>query len=211
MIVTNFPRPLASALLATGLAVLVILVTGCATVAPGTAASGPAAPAEARAAIDLKGRLSLRYQDNGKDEAVHGNFEWRQRPDRTGLTLLSPLGQIQAVIDIAPGVATLTRAGQPPQSAPDVDALLRDTLGWPLPVSGLRDWLQGSVVDAGGSTVRADPRSDAPIATRDGWQVRYVSWSEGDAPHPKRIDLSRHTEQAGQVEVRIVIDEWSGP
>lgn len=195
--------------------VLPLLLAGCATVnAPApdvsSADARQASPRSYRDAIELGGRLSVRYQENGRDQAMHGSFGWMQTSDRTIVTLLSPLGQTIATIDITPNLATLTQAGQAPRTAPDVDALTTAALGWPLPVSGLRDWLQGFAPDAEGRHVIASPQSGASsVATPDGWRIHYASWQDDVAPaHPKRIDLERSTVQAGDVAIRIVIDTW---
>lgn len=41
----------------------------------------------------VKGRFSIHYQADGKEESLHGGFDWKQAPDYTVITLLSPLGQ----------------------------------------------------------------------------------------------------------------------
>lgn len=194
---------------------LPLLLAGCATInapAPGApSASAQQAPPRAyHETIDLGGRLSVRYQENDRDQALHGSFTWMQRPGRTIVTLLSPLGQTIATIDITPNLATLTQAGQAPRTAPDVDALTASALGWPLPVSGLRDWLQGFAPDAEGRHAIASPQSgESSVTTPDGWRIHYASWQEDATPsHPKRIDLERNTVQAGDVAIRIVIDTW---
>lgn len=177
----------------------------------------PAAPAADQAVrpyfqtIDLDGRLSVHYQRNGKDEAVHGSFSWAQSPERTRVTLLSPLGQIIAIIDIDAGGATMRQANQPMRSAADADALAAETLGWPLPVAGLRQWLQGFGTDTSRRRFVAMPGSTAAFATQDGWRIRYADWEADTASmRPKRIDLQRSTTQAGEVSIRIVIDSWQG-
>lgn len=160
--------------------------------------------------VSLDGRLSVRYQDNGREEALHGNFSWLQTPERINLTLFSPLGQTLAVIEVNRLGATLTQAGQSARSASDVDALVADTLGWPLPVAGLRNWLQGFAIDSAGKDFVASPQANE-VQTRDGWLIRYASWQEGrpsDTAMPRRIDLQRSTVQAGLVSIRIVIDAW---
>jgi outer membrane lipoprotein LolB len=194
---------------------LPLLLGACASLSPpGAPQAASALPARYSETIDLKGRLSLRYERNGKEEAMHGNFEWSQTPRRIALTMLSPLGQTLATVEITPDSATLTQANQPPRTAPDADALIADTLGWPLPVSGLRDWLQGFAFDAAGKRVAATRQTGDTITTRDGWHLHYVSWEDAASPpqpgaaRPKRIDIERYTAQAGQVSVRIVIDEW---
>lgn len=187
-----------------------LFVAGCAGIS-----TSPQAPASAgvirsyQQAIDITGRMSVRYQQYGRDEALHGSFEWQQRPGRTQLTLSSPLGQTIAQIAILPDGATLTRSNQPPLAAADADALTAEALGWPLPVSGLRDWLQGHLTDRSGRKMVATPQDEnTDIETADGWRIRYAAWDTSAAPRPRRIDLSRSTEQAGEVALRLVIDSY---
>jgi len=190
-----------------------LLMAGCAELAPQKEqAPGDAIQAVNRhysEAIDLDGRLSVQYQQNGQDQALHGSFRWRQTAEHTSVTLMSPLGQILAVIEVDPGSATLTQSGQAPRVAHDVDQLAAQSLGWPLPVAGLRSWLQGFGTDARGKRIIATPATKA-FTSSDGWNIEYVSWDESDPAqvHPKRIDLQRDTEQAGNVKMRIVIDRW---
>lgn len=191
-----------------------LLLSGCASLAPQSEnasieATQSAANRYYHEAIDLDGRLSVQYQRNNEDEALHGSFTWRQTAQHNTITLLSPLGQTIATIAVEPGTATLTQSGKAPRTAADVDELAAQSLGWPLPVSGLRNWLQGFAVDADGKPFTATSDSSA-VTTADGWQIRYVTWDENDPAHihPKRIDLERQTEQAGKVAIRIVIDNW---
>ena len=191
------------------LVVWVALASGCASLAP-SAQITPAKTRTAANSIEIAGRLSVRYQNNGKDEALHGSFTWSQHGGQTLVTLLSPLGQTLATIKTSPDGASLQQAGRPVQRATDADALAADALGWPLPVAGLRDWLQGIAVDVSGKRISAAPERTTAITTADGWQLLYPAW-EGTAPaavRPRRIDLSRYTPQAGEVAIRIVIDSW---
>lgn len=190
-----------------------LLVAGCAGVPPGGTPARQALPARTfHDTIDLGGRLSIRYQQNGKDESLHGSFVWTQTGGHTLVTLLSPLGQTIATIDVTPAASTLVQAGQAPRMAADVDALVTSAIGWPLPIAGLRQWLQGFAIDVNGRRIVATPQSADTITTSDGWRIRYAGWQDGDASsaqdRPKRIDLERFTAQAGDVSIRIVIDRW---
>ncbi|GAA4022882.1 lipoprotein insertase outer membrane protein LolB [Actimicrobium antarcticum] len=186
-------------------------LTSCASLAPPPSLPSPATTVRPVTSIELGGRLSVRYQNNGKEEAVHGSFSWSQRAGNTLVTLRSPLGQTLATITIGPAESTLSQAGQPTRTAADPDALATEALGWPLPLAGLRDWLQGQATNVAGERVTASSTSTTPIVTNDGWQLQYVSWEASDPAlpaRPKRIDLSRTTPQAGDVGLRIVIDSW---
>lgn len=188
---------------------LPIFLAACAGLPPAAPTMPESSVARAyQQSVDISGRMSVRYHSNGRDEALHGSFEWRQRPDNTQLTLLSPLGQTLAQIMVTPDGATLTQAGQPPLSAADADGLASQALGWPLPVAGLRDWLQGMVTVPGGKRVALAPGNDGDIVSADGWRLRFPAWEDGDPARPRRIDLARSTEQAGDVALRLVIDSF---
>ncbi len=183
-----------------------LLAGGCSTTPP----SPPSGLARSyHEAIKLSGRLSVQYQQNGKPQSMQGKFSWMQNSETTQIALLSPLGQTMAKIVIAPGQASLQQAGEPPQLAADINALSTQMLGWPLPVAGLRNWLQGFAIDDTGKRLTAMPDALSSFGS-DGWQVRYVSWQgDADAPaYPRRIDMERATPEAGAIALRIVIDNW---
>ena len=155
--------------------------------------------------ISLTGRLSVNYQQYGKAQAMQGKFSWDQHKDSTHIALFSPLGQTIAQIAITPNQATLKQTGAPVRVASDINALTLDALGWPIPVAGLRDWLQGFNRDERG--VR--PVSTSALRSAD-WQINYVSWQgESDTTvYPKRIDLKHVSAKAGEIGLKIVIDSW---
>ena len=196
----------------TGACTLALALAACAGLPP---ASTTSARTQATAAqrvysetIEMAGRLSVRYQKNDKEEALHGSFTWSQTPQRTLVTLLSPLGQTIASIEVRPGSSTLIQAGKAPLTASDVDALAAEAFGWTLPVSGLRNWLQGFAIDSTKQPFVATPQNaNSTVVTPDGWRIQYLGWEEGNLPAmPKRIDLQRSTAEAGEVAIRIFID-----
>ncbi|WP_211462607.1 outer membrane lipoprotein LolB [Collimonas silvisoli] len=199
-------------------ALAIVALSGCsalsqsptsAAAATVTAASGAAR--QYHQAIDVSGRLSIRYQQDGKDQAMHGSFTWSQDKQETVITLLSPLGQTLATINIGADQATLKQADRPLRSASDVDALTVQALGWPLPIAGLRDWLQGFGQNVAGQRFTAIPAAadSFSVTTADHWLIQYSNWQDqnnGADSYPKRIDLARNATQAGDVAIRIVID-----
>ncbi len=181
-----------------------LVLAGCATNAP-----LPTATRVYRDSLILSGRLSVSYRQHDKPQSLQGKFRWAQRLDHTEIELSSPLGQTIARITITPGHASLQRSGGEIRQASNVDALTEDVLGWPLPVEGLRFWLQGFVRDAG-NHLHAVPSNDAESVRADGWQLRYVSWQDGGgAATPRRIDLMRNgpgQDTRSPLSMRIVID-----
>ncbi len=180
-----------------------ITLAGCATTSTNIATVGAY-----RDSIDLNGRLAVNYQKDGKTESLNGNFNWAQRPGHVDVALVSPLGQTVATIAVTPGSATLTQAGRAPVSATDIDGLTQQALGWPLPVSGLRDWLQGYAVDAGGQRFSASPANNS-VTTRDGWRLRFVEWQNADAAQPAPRVIHAERAAAGDIQdlsIRIVVN-----
>jgi outer membrane lipoprotein LolB len=159
--------------------------------------------------IDISGRFSVQFEHNGRPESWSGSFTWAQTPDKTTVALLSPLGQTLATIVSDEQMATMIQSGQEPRRAANVDALVQETLGWPLPISHLRDWLQAYTVNANGQRIPETPTSSPIIATADGWNLNFVSWQDNNdfsiQNMPKRIDLERETAEAGKVAMRLVI------
>ncbi|NGZ82937.1 outer membrane lipoprotein LolB [Duganella aceris] len=183
-------------------------LAGCATTASSSTRSA-AAVAPYRDSVDLAGRIAINYSRDGKKESLNGKFTWQQSKANTDVSLISPTGQIVAVINVTPSSATLKQSGKEPRTAPDLDSLTTQTLGWTLPVSGLRDWLQGYAVASDGSRFVATPANDT-VVTRDGWKLDYVSWQDDAAavPAPKRIDVTRIAlgQAVDDMAIRIVID-----
>lgn len=178
------------------------LIAGCATAPASLSHTNVAAYQDT---VILAGRLSVNYQKDGKAESITGKFNWQQTPGRVDVSLASPLGQTIATISVTPESATLTQSGRPARVAKDIDALTTQSLGWTLPVSGLRDWLQGYATGADGQRFTASP-ANSSVVTRDGWRLRFVSWQDDGAatPQPKRIDADRT--DGAELAIRIVID-----
>lgn len=186
---------------------LALLVTACAGVVP-----LPTGERSYRDVVTLGGRLSVRYEEAGKPQSVQGKFRWAQGRESTEIELYSPLGQTIARIAILPDRATLETTRGAARSAPSADALTEEMLGWPLPVQGMRYWLQG-FARTGQRVLPAAAPSGPDRFRSDGWQIRIAGWqAAGDTALPKRIDLEREAgdDRGGPITLRLVIDEWAG-
>ncbi|WP_426101435.1 lipoprotein insertase outer membrane protein LolB [Massilia sp. TSP1-1-2] len=189
------------------------LLSACATTGTRTAPAPDTVVGAYRDAIDLTGRLLVNYERDGKPDLLSVKFAWAQTARETGVSLLSPTGQTMAKISVTPDAATLTQGGQVPRIARDIDTLAAQTLGFALPVSGLRDWLQGYATLANGKRFAASPANNT-VTTADGWKLTFVSWQEvsgqdapGALPVPRRIDAQRDaTATSGQLALRILVD-----
>ena len=190
---------------------LAAVLAGCATTSNQPGTSGGATAGAYRDTIELSGRLSVNYQKDGQPGSVTGNFEWSQQPGSIDVALFSPTGQTVATIKVTPEQATLTQANAAPRSAKDIDTLTTQALGWSLPVSGLRDWLQGYATDASGKRFAASPQKNE-VFTADGWRLRFVSWQQrsaagSGAPMPSVISAERSaTATTEELAIRIALN-----
>lgn len=188
----------------------VLFLTGCAST---TAYLGnPNAQVGVyRDTIDLNGHLSVTYQKDGQPQSLSGSFTWTQQPGRIEVSLENPLGQTIAEIKVTPQAATLTQSNRPPREARDIDTLTAQAIGFPLPVSGLRDWLQGYATDAQGKRFVASPGNNS-VVTNDGWRLTFVAWQAQApggtaAPAPRRIDVSRGSSANGDaLDIHVILD-----
>ncbi|MGB9992203.1 outer membrane lipoprotein LolB [Pseudoduganella rhizocola] len=184
------------------------LLAGCAATG---SSNGPVSTAPVAAyseALSLSGKMSATYTRDGTPGSVTVNFEWRQTASRTDIELSTPLGSTVAKIAVTPEEAVLSEGdNKPPRRAASIDELSAQALGWPLPVSGLREWLQGHAIDAKGQRFTASA-AHSTVTTQDGWQLSFVSWQpDSNPPRPRRIDAERAASgPVSDITIRVVID-----
>ena len=158
--------------------------------------------------ILIQGRFSVAYEQNNRPQSVQGRFQWQQQGQRIDIDLMSPLGQTMAKMSITPNSATIQPSGKEIKVAENVAELTEQTLGWSLPVAGMRDWLQGFNRSTTNQRQTASPSGNDQFDT-EGWHIQYVSWHQNTVSvYPKRIDLTRTSPQLHQLSLRIIIDQW---
>lgn len=156
---------------------------------------------DARSAFEIAGRLSARHDA----AAFAASFHWNHEPNRDGLDLLSPLGQIVARLSgDASGVALRTQDGRV-ETAKDWTTLTSRGLGWALPVEGLSFWIQGAPRKDAPFTAEAGDDGMPGVLRQDGWTIVYHAFAKDPAgiPRPARMTL----DYPG-IELRLVVDTW---
>jgi len=158
--------------------------------------------------ILIQGRFSVTYEQSNRPQSVQGRFQWQQQGQRIDIDLMSPLGQTMAKLTITPNSATIQQTGKEIKVADNVAELTEQTLGWSLPVAGMRDWLQGFNRTTTNQRQIARPNENDQFDT-EGWHIQYVSWQQNSvSDYPKRIDVTRTSPQLHQLSLRIIIDQW---
>ncbi|WP_070107970.1 lipoprotein insertase outer membrane protein LolB [Burkholderia plantarii] len=194
----------ASVLLAAG-----TLLAGCATqTRPPASSVAPLGATSAdtittQAAHAYTGRFAVRYEDRlGKQQNVYGNFDWQETGNVITLELRSPLGQTLAVVRSSPQRASLEMPGRAPRFAGDVGQLMQDTLGFALPLDGLRFWMVPQPSPGTPADVTGDAAHPKQIR-QDGWTIDYLAYADAPATGVKRLDLTRETPA---LDIKLVLD-----
>jgi outer membrane lipoprotein LolB len=176
-------------------AVALLVLSGCAALAPSDRPAGRAA------AFDLVGRVAVAF--DGRH--FSSGLRWQHAPDRDEVWLNTPTGQAVAHILADDEGATLTGADRQAYRAADVEALTRRALGWELPLTRLAWWVRGEAVpgDPPAEAVR-DQQGRLVRFVQDGWNVSLAhSGTEEAGGMPRRVELAR-----GGHHIRLVIDDW---
>ncbi|WP_354167966.1 lipoprotein insertase outer membrane protein LolB [Burkholderia sp. 567] len=190
-----------------------LAAAGAALALAGCASTPPAANAPAGAALQTAathayhGRFAVQYNDRlGRQQNVYGNFDWLEHGDDVSLELRSPLGQTLAVVKSTPQTATLELPNRQPQYATDVGELMQNTLGFSLPLAGLRYWLLPTPAPATPAQTVRDPADTTHVKQirQDGWTIDYLAYADAPATGVKRVNLVRATPP---LDIKLVLDQ----
>jgi len=164
----------------------------------------------------INGRIAVQTNYDGGQADYH----WQQlNTTDYKIRLQAPLGAGTTWINgDAQGVNLRTSSGEALYDA-DVDKLMLQINGWPLPVSGLRYWVLGLPSAASSYSVSQWKSNGLPgVMLQDGWRIefrRYKKVSGILMPHKLFIrradaqgvgDMGNNEED---VDVRLIIRQWS--
>lgn len=186
------------------LLVLILVLAGCTTVpVDGSKTRLPGPGIEAYPVWQFKGRVSLIQGEQG----WHASLNWHEASGRYRLNLAGPMGQAAMQLEGDGDGVQLRTANGEEIAARDADALVESATGWQLPVSGIRYWVRGVPAPAPGAQVFSDENGRPLRLLQSGWDIRYSRFQQvAGRDWPTRLKLA-----AGDVTVRLVIDEWRLP
>ncbi|HXR02081.1 MAG TPA: lipoprotein insertase outer membrane protein LolB [Pseudomonas sp.] len=188
---------------------LIALLAGCAGITSHEAVQGKGDASKWRvnkeqlASLDgwqINGKVGIRApKDSGS-----GTLFWLQRQDYYDIRLSGPLGRGAARLTGRPGAVSLEVANQGRYEAADPETLLKDQLGWRLPVSHLVWWVRGLPAPESKSSLTLDSDSRLSNLEQDGWQIEYLSYTQQNGYWlPERMKL-----HGQDLDVTLVIKDW---
>lgn len=137
-------------------------------------------------AFALDGRFGF---SRGK-QAFAASLSWDQAPERYTLNLSGPLGEDLAQLQGDVHRHRIALAGRGTLEGEQVEDLLDQAIGYPLPLSKLRYWVRG-LPDPDAKDVRTlDGQGRLSRIKDDGWTVDFLRYTRvGDTELPSRIKL----------------------
>lgn len=154
---------------------------------------------------NILGRISVQTRDNGGQ----ADFAWQQQNRQDyRIRLTAPLGAGTTWIKgSAEGVELITPSGEHVSNG-DVDQLMMQVNGWPLPVSGLYYWVRGLPSPRSTYVVTRWHNPALPeVIEQDGWRIEFRSHHEVSGRWlPRKLFISRLDEL--EVDVRLIIRQW---
>ena len=161
--------------LARKVVLLAAFVAACAQV--------PIQPPEGPLEFSLAGRIAARYGS----ESFTGNINWRHAREGDELLISTPTGQGVAQI-VRQGDAVLLKTAEPREYRDnDPEALTKRVLGFPVPIDGLADWVQGK---------------RSPQLEERGWKVEYLDKDAQGRPTRMRLIYQG-------IELRLAVSQWN--
>lgn len=147
----------------------------------------------------MRGRIALSLGNDGGS----GRLLWRQAWAEYSIQVSAPVSRQSWRLSAANGRASLEGLDDGRREGADAQALLRDSLGWDVPLTALSAWVRGMRA-AGPAQVQFDAQGLPAQIEQQGWLVQFRAWSTDTAtPMPRRVFASR-----GDASVRLVIDSW---
>jgi len=187
--------------------ILVCALAACTAVPPRPAEQTGLAAFQARSGqlggIDswgLAGKISL---DDG-DEGGSGKLQWDVEPGLSELDFHGALGRGAWHLRIGPDLALLQLADGTEQTAAGVGELIRDQVGWPVPLDALQWWVRGLAAPGPVENRTLDTQGLLISLRQFGWNVEYDRYgSFAGVQMPVRLDAKRDNYR-----VKLAISRW---
>ncbi|MGQ0658538.1 MAG: lipoprotein insertase outer membrane protein LolB [Chromatiales bacterium] len=149
----------------------------------------------------LKGRVAVETaRDSGS-----ATLTWEQNRDRYAMRISAPLAQGTFELRGDAGSATLRTPENRTLTAPDPQTLMRENLGWSLPVAGLKYWVRGLPAPGGvAGQLRVDDAGRLLDLEQDGWRISVLRYRQvADTELPDKLYMEN-----SPLRMRVVIGEW---
>ena len=141
---------------------------------------------------------------NGSDGGS-GELQWRQDGASYSFIVRAPVTGKTWKLSGDATRAVLEGVDPQPDTDNDPERLLRERLGWDVPLNNLVAWIRGLRAPGAAPAVQYDEQNRPAVIEQAGWKIEYRDWFAGRDPAlPRKVFASR-----GSARVRVAISQWS--
>jgi outer membrane lipoprotein LolB len=151
-------------------------------------------------AFSLSGRMAVQTEKRG----FSGSVRWKHVEEGDNFSLYSPLGAQVAEIKAGQEGVTLTTNDRKSYQAADAETLLKQTMGWSLPLAGLSDWALGRPTSGPYEAVSWDAQGRLSRLKQAGWNIEYSAYQDVDGVDlPGKVIL-----RSPQLDLKLLVEHW---
>ena len=134
-----------------------------------------------------------------------GDLTWQQNGENYSFTVRAPVTGKTWKLSGDARRAQLEGVDEQPIRGADPERLLRERLGWDVPLAALGSWVRGLRAPGARPDVQYDAQNLPAVVVQDGWKIEYRDWfADSQPPMPRKLFAAR-----GNARVRMAIERWS--
>jgi outer membrane lipoprotein LolB len=132
------------------------------------------------------------------------NYTWKQKGNTYQIQMHSSLDLYNVYIAGTPGAVELKESNKKALRAKTPEALMRDRLGWSLPISNLAYWIKG-LPAPGKYQSTFDRYNHLMKLKQQGWQITFSNYiNVKQTAFPRALQIQGHG-----LRIKIVMKNWS--
>tara|TARA_R110000868_G_scaffold380784_1_gene646937 strand:- start:108212 stop:108805 length:594 start_codon:yes stop_codon:yes gene_type:complete len=186
---------------------LISLLTSCATLPAPEQASNQAINWQQRqqqlqllTAWNIRGAVAIRQGKQAQSASIYLQQHQRQFE----LQVFGPLGVGRNTLTGKPGKVKLVNGSGESFTAKSPEALMKQQMGWSLPISNLYYWLRGLPAPGLNKQIQFDKYHHVVKIQQQGWNIVYEKYTG-----VQHIDLpSKISMTFGDLSVNIIVSQW---
>lgn len=182
-------------------AALSLLLSACAVIKPVPGGK----PAQADMAAFSHWRLEGRIAVQTSADAFQASLSWEHEGRQDRVQVSGPFSQGAFSIILQDDLIFIRDSSGHTRSSRDVSALVRQELGFDVPLSGLRYWVLGvAEPSAGTAKVSYDETGRLQQLQQDGWTLDFQHFVQvGDFLLPQKLAA-----RGSDIRLKLFVDEW---